>query len=412
MKRALLVLAAAVAVAVACDRPGDAAESGTVQLTFWNGFSGPDGKAMEEVVRRFNAENRDIQVRMQIIPWGTYYDKLTLALAFGGAPEVFILHAARVPEYASHEALEPMDPLLASSNLKRDDFVPKTWEAGAWQGRRYGLPLDCHPLGMYYNRRLLEEAGIENPPSTYAEFIDAAKRMTKDVDGDGRPEVWGFAYTDMHLVGSSFLFQHGGSMLDASMSRPTFDSPATRAAIESMKSLIRERVCPPPGGTDGWMGFMTGKVAMTFHGIWMIDSLAKQNKIDYAAAPVPFMGPVKSVWAGSHVMCLPSKLNSKTRAAAWKFVEYLSDQSLVWAKGGQVPVRRSVLNSPEFQALTVQSQFARQLDYVQFEPSAVISNQISSFADAAFEACVNGNAPVDQALANAQRRIATVIRRQ
>ena len=43
-----------------------------VVLDFWNGFTGPDGKTMEALARRFQAENPDVAVRMQIIPWGTY----------------------------------------------------------------------------------------------------------------------------------------------------------------------------------------------------------------------------------------------------------------------------------------------------------------------------------------------------
>src|SRR5688572_23404646 len=80
-------------------------EGGAVtEISFWNGFSGPDGAAMERIVKQFNASNPDVRVRMQIIPWATYYDKLTLGLAFGDPPDVFVLHANRVPEYAEHGA--------------------------------------------------------------------------------------------------------------------------------------------------------------------------------------------------------------------------------------------------------------------------------------------------------------------
>src|SRR5216684_2975026 len=70
-----------------------------IVLDFWNGFTGPDGKTMEKMVHRFQERNPDISVRTQIIPWGTYYDKLTLSLAYGGAPDLFVVHAARLPEF-------------------------------------------------------------------------------------------------------------------------------------------------------------------------------------------------------------------------------------------------------------------------------------------------------------------------
>ena len=99
-------------------------DSSVVQLNFWNGFSGPDGQQMEKIIRQFNDEHRGrIEVRMQIIPWGTYYDKVTLGLAFGGAPEVFVLHVNRFPEFASHNVLGRIDDLVKRDGPPESDFV-------------------------------------------------------------------------------------------------------------------------------------------------------------------------------------------------------------------------------------------------------------------------------------------------
>src|SRR5258708_18376831 len=75
--------------------PGRAgrATGGKIVIDFWNGFTGPDGKTMEQMVDRFRERNPDVGVRMEIIPWGTCYDKRTLSLAYGGAPDVFVVHA-------------------------------------------------------------------------------------------------------------------------------------------------------------------------------------------------------------------------------------------------------------------------------------------------------------------------------
>jgi len=86
---------------------------GRIVLDFWNGFTGPDGKTMEKMVHRFEERNPQIDVQMQIIPWGTYYDKLTLSLAYGGAPDLFVVHAARLPEFASFGTLRPLGDLYA-----------------------------------------------------------------------------------------------------------------------------------------------------------------------------------------------------------------------------------------------------------------------------------------------------------
>ncbi len=393
--------------------PTPEASGDITEISFWNGFSGPDGAAMEQIVRRFNKENPDIRVRMQIIPWSTYYDKLTLGLAFGDPPDVFVLHANRVPEYAEHGALTQLDSYVTSSGLSESDFVPKAWIAGLWDQKRYGLALDCHPLGMYYNLKLFEEAGIEKPPVTQEEFLVAAKKLTKDLDGDGQPDQWGFAITDTHLVGTSILYQFGGGLLTPDMKQSAMDSPETRAGVDYMLKLINDyKVCPPPGASDAWMGFQTGKIAMAPQGIWMIDSLEKQKDLRYAAAPFPLMGPKKAVWAGSHNLAIPAKISARRKDAAWKLIKFLSDNSLDWAKGGQVPVRTHVLESKEFQSLPVQSQFAKQLAYVQYEPFSLLINQMGTFGDAALEGALNGSEPPSEALAKAARRVNQVLARE
>ena len=162
-RRALLRTTVLAALAASLDagcasrrRRGNTA-GGIAEVRFWNGFTGPDGKAMEALVTRFQAENPDVRVRMQIIPWGTYYDKLTLSLAYGGAPDVFIVHAARLPEYASFGTLRPLDDFYAadaaSAALTEANFAPAPWRASFYDAKHLALPLDVHPVGLYYNTR-------------------------------------------------------------------------------------------------------------------------------------------------------------------------------------------------------------------------------------------------------------------
>lgn len=135
---------------------------GRIVLNFWNGFTGPDGKTMEAIVDKFQQDNPDVRVKMQIIPWGTYYDKVTLALAYGGAPDVFICHAARIPEFASFGKLRPLDDLYQTAQppLTQSQFAAAPWRATFYDGKHVALPLDVHPMGLYYNTKLFREAGI------------------------------------------------------------------------------------------------------------------------------------------------------------------------------------------------------------------------------------------------------------
>ncbi|HVL39796.1 MAG TPA: ABC transporter substrate-binding protein [Fimbriimonadaceae bacterium] len=407
MKGLRWLLAALAFLLIGCGRELEQ-DDGVVQIDFWNGFSGPDGAMMEKIVRRFNESHPQYRVKMQIIPWGQYYDKLTLGLAFGGAPEIFILHVNRFPEFASHNALSPLDGLM-----EPDDFVPRVWDTTFWEGRQYAIPLDCHPIGLYYNVDLFEKEGILAPPATLEEFLEAAKRLTKDTNGDGRIDQWGFSFTWLRSNSYTFFNQFGTSLLTDDLTRSALSQAGAAQAIQLMLDLIhRYRVAPPPEGQDAWMGFQTGKVAMALEGVYMMLGLEQQKGLRYAAAPVPQFGPKKAAWGGSHLMCLPRGLEGKRLEAAQAFMRYLSDHSLDWAKGGQVPVRLSLLESREFQSLRVQREFAKQLPYVVYEPPSVMFNQVAAFGDAAVEAAVNGLRPPKEALAEASRRIDDILMRQ
>jgi multiple sugar transport system substrate-binding protein len=290
-----------------------------IVLNFWNGFTGPDGRAMEEMVARFQEKNPDVTVRMQIIPWGTYYDKLTLSLAYGGAPDLFVMHAGRLPEFATFDTLQPLDKLYAAaqSSLKQSDFAPVPWRATFYKNHQYALPLDVHPIGLYYNTELFTKAGIVDeqgnakPPRTLNEFLDAARRMTKDTNKDGRTDQWGFVFTWQRTNWLTIAGQFGGSILSPDGKTSTLDAPQNLQALQLMHDLIyKYKIAPKPEGVDAWLAFRQGKVGMALEGIYMLASLEEQKGLPFAGAPIPQFGPQKAVWGGSHLMCQPKGISA------------------------------------------------------------------------------------------------------
>ena len=391
---------------------------GRTVIDFWNGFTGPDGKTMEAIVRQFQKANPDVLVRMQIIPWGTYYDKLTLSLAYGGAPEVFIMHAGRLPEFASFGVIRPLEDLFAASPLAEDDFAPVPWKATFYNGRQYAMPLDVHPIGLYYNTKLFKEAGIVDaqgnakPPETWEEFLDAARKLTKDTNGDGQPDQWGFVFTWQRTNAMTFMSQFGGAMVSPDGKRCRMNTPETLAAMRRMRELIYTyRVAPKPEGIDAWLAFRQGKAAMALEGIYMLASLEEQKGLQFAGAPAPQFGPRKAAWGGSHLLCQPAEISPEGAKAAWRLMKFISDQSLAWAKGGQVPSRLDALRSPKFAAMPVQAQFAKQLPYVQYEPLIPETNALFPFFDPAVEAVLLDLEKPEDALEDACRRITQVLER-
>jgi multiple sugar transport system substrate-binding protein len=416
--RSIILLCLVSLLLVSCSPGKHSGNVASAEIRFWNGFTGPDGATMEKIVQQFERET-GIRVKMQIIPWSTYYDKLLLSLAYGGAPDVFICHANRIAEFARYGVFRPLDDLIeADKGFNSSDFLPNIWKAGQYAGKQVGLPLDCHPQGLYYNLKLFREAGIVDaqgnpkPPETWEEFLDAARRLTKDKDRDGRPDQWGFAFTWLRTNWITFISQHGGSILSPDLKRAALaDPPAVRATQQMCDIITRYGVAPKPEGFDSWMGFRQGRVAMAIEGIYMLSSVEEQRGLEYAGAPVPSFGPRRAVWGGSHLLCMPKNLSPQRAQLVWRFMRYLSDHSLDWAEGGQIPVRRSLLNQPRFRQMRVQYAFAKQLPYVVFEPASHKSTEIMPFYDAAIEAALLGIKSPQDALNEAARRIQQVLDR-
>ncbi len=400
-----------------------------VQLRFWNGFTGRDGDTMTAMVKRFNAENEDIHITVQRMQWPTYYNKLFVAGQAQREPDIFISHAKTLPRFVRADFLRPIDDLISGQNgIDIDDIDENVWDAVEVNRKHVGLPIDVHPLGLYYNTDLFEEAGIVDdegkakPPTNLAEFVEALEKLKRDKDGDGRVDQWGFMFTlyPMHVIHSWMHQFGGGDYFDEDLTECFIDNPQNIKAMELVVDLVHEKKLiptPMPRDTAGWDGFKQGKVAMFLGGIFMLNDLKAvemhdpENQIKYAAAFTPTVGSEPAMWADSHVACISSTIDEGKVNAAWRFLKYISDNSLEWADGGQVPVRKSILATEEFKNMPIQYAFAQQLPYVKYYPKLPYSLEFErSFRNHTSSASIKAITP-KEALVKIQKEMNEVIER-
>lgn len=419
--RHLFLILIAVALAVAFWRytdPRPRTGDGQVVLRFWNGFTGPDGRQIIKLVRRFNEEHKDIKVLLQRIDWGTYYNKLYVAGLGGRAPDVFVVHAPLLPRFASAQLVAPLDPYVSGADgLPIADFDPAVWTAGQAGGTQYAVPLDVHPFGMYLNRTLFREAGLTGPdggiriPQTRDELLGAMRAITRDTDGDGTSDQWGYVLTTMRMIFQSVMAQYGGSLVSPDGRTCLINSPENRKAMQFFVDLIdKEKVCPRPEGFDSWVGFRQGKVGIVFEGVWMLSELERSD-LDWQGAPFPQIGPQPGVWASSHMLCISGSADPARQQAAWTFIRYLSDHSLDWATTGQIPVRRSLRNTDAFESMPVQRAFAERIGHVRFSPAVPYKLELDVELELAFEKVLRRTATPAEALTTAQANIEKIIAR-
>ncbi|VGO13087.1 hypothetical protein PDESU_01641 [Pontiella desulfatans] len=388
-------------------------EKGQVLIRFWNGFTGPDGRSIIKLAETFNKQNPDVKVLVQRMDWGTYYNKLFVAGLGGRAPEVFILHATMVPRFKEAGFLSPLetDPALA------DDIDERVWSSVFHDGRQWAVPLDILPMGMFCNRTLFREAGLTNQlgevliPTNRKEVLDAMRRLTKDTDGDGKTDQWGHVISWVRLNWQSIVAQMDGKLVSADGKTCTVDAPENVAAMQFFIDLVeKEKVCPKPEGFDSWVGFLQGKVGIVFEGIWMLPELQKSD-LDFQGAAFPTLGKHPGVWGDSHVMCLAAQIPAREKEAALRFMIFLSDNSLEWAKNGPIPVRKSIRATPEFQAMETQSAFAERIPDLEYSPMVPYKLELDAELDIAAERAIRRSVSPLEAFSQAGSNIQKVIER-
>jgi len=369
---------------------GKTYEGPKVELAFWNGFTGGDGPFMRELVEQFSSENKNIDVKMNSVEWENYYTTVPSAVRSGKGPDVGIMHSDQLGTNAARGVIIPLDDVAGALGLKESDFASLIWQAGIYNGNRYGIPLDSHPLGLYYNKALMEEAGLDpnKPPQTRDEYESALSEMkAAGIQGSWTSP---FPFTGV-LMWESLLWQFGGDLYNSDVTKATFNSDAGVEALTWLVDLVKDGHSPKDVAQDAeYVAFQNGKNAFHWNGIWNINSFKEIKDLDWGVAPVPQIGDEKAVWSGSHnfVIMNQQPLDDNKVQASKVFINWISQRSIDWAKAGQVPARNSVRESQEFQSLQEQSELAKQIEYVHFVPPepGIADVQLGSFDQAVNEA--------------------------
>ena len=401
------------------------AGSGDIQLIYWNGLTGSDGATMVQMVEAFTEQNPDVSVRIEMMPWDIYFDKLLASLVSGNPPDIFLLHEFEIPQFASQGVLMPSGDFFTEQGgpIPTEDISPEILDIIEYQGEKYGVPLDRHGWGLWYNKDLFEAAGLdpESCPANAEEFITYARKLTVDANGntaespDFDPEnvvQWGTQVAWFKPTFLSTLWQFGGDWTDGN-GNATINSDAGMQAAQFWYDLIyEEHVAPQPAGFDGWQSFAADQLAMTPEGSWMLN-FNNDNEVNWGICPLPQWGDQPAAWTSSHVMYTPVSLEGEKLDAAKRLISYLSDQGLVWATSGQPPARIS-----EIEAMTAEEFPSAKLlgeSFQEFGRYDTAHECVQEIIDQAYspelDAIFNNVKSVEEGLNDANARIQDILER-
>ena len=392
--------------------PASTAYTGpNVTLTFWNGFTGGDGPVMKALVDKFNAANPNIKVTMNVYEWADYYQKVPAAVSTGNGPDLGIMHVDNVATNAARGVVLPLDDLAASLQLKEEDFSPPVWQAGVYNGKRYAIPLDVHPQGMFYNKKVLTSAGLdpEKPPTNGEEYMAALDALkSKGIQGHWATP---FPFTGTHQF-ESLTWQFGGQLFDEKATKPLFAEEPGVKALTWLSDLVKNGYSPKNVAQDAdVIALQNGKAAFNWNGIWTINTFKGVKGLDWGVSALPQIGTQPAAWAGSHnFVQFKQKTADQNKLQAGKvFINFISQQSLEWAKGGQVPARKEIREGAEFKALAEQAAIGSQIDNLHFPPSVPgIADAMATIDVAVNEAVLQRKEP-GKALADAAAKAGQVL---
>ena len=341
-----------------------------VTLSYWNPLTGADGVVMRELVELFNAEHEGmIEVTETYTAEVDYYTNLNLLVPMGRGPDVAIMHSYLVQSYANTGIIVPIDAYIEASgvDIQTTDYVEDVLNSLYFEDALYGIPLDVHVCGVYYNKTLLEAYDLE-VPTNRTELL-AAAHTVQDGEALKGNVVWGLPVSSVwpsEWLFTTALYQNGGDEIDGN-GDPAYDSPAGRAALRAVADLIHvEHLSPLNLSVDqDLFYFQTGQALFHIQGSWMLNAMIESG-INFGVLPLSMMftndtGEAASdIHARSHTFVLPMQTKTVTQAkkfAIMTFVKWLGDHSYLWAAAGQIPASNIARATSEYQALPYHAGF-------------------------------------------------------
>jgi multiple sugar transport system substrate-binding protein len=386
-----------------------------ITYQFWG--SPQEVEVWNAVARSFEAEHPGIKVKVEASDWDSYWEKLKVKMAGGTPPDVFAMDAPLYRDWQSRGVLLNLKPFLDKEPKLLDGVFPITLKAYETPEGYYGLPRDFQTIVLYYNKDMFDAAGVAYPNEnwTWNDLRSTAAKLTKDKNGDGTIDQWGFwdeGY-DMEPLWGALVWSFGGQVVDPAAGKTLISSPEATVAFQLLADMwLKDKSMPTEEqlkqfGTDG---FFADVAAMGVSGHWVVPDYAPVSfKWDIAPLPKGPAGRVTSVNSAGFVIAKASRHPDE----AWEFVKYAfgeKGQAELARIGLAIPVREAIAKSPAFLDQKVKidhSIYVKALDYARPKPvfrgyeewSSAVGDAIHmiwtgemDLSDALAEAVANGDA--------------------
>lgn len=401
----------AVTLALAMTTALASAETLRVTVAEYSSLTGP---YFEDAAAAFEAANPGTDVQIEVVPWDVLLQKLTTDISAGTNADLSIIGTRWLVDFVDEGIAAPLDDYMD------DDFRARFFDVflspSVMGGQTYGLPVAASARAMYYNRDLLDEAGIDAPPDTWDELGQAGLAISALGEN-----TFGFGMqgkeieTDVYFYYA--LWAYGGALVEED-GTSGLDTPAAYQAARMYKSLIDDGITQP-GVTaynreDVQNLFKQGAVGMMITAPFLANQIADEAPdLDYGVAAIP-AGPEGDRGTYGVTDSIIMFENSRHKDTAWAFLDLVF--STQWRERftegeGFLPVNPEVAAMPAFADNAVLSEFTALLPQARFAPVIPGWEEIAAITSDALQTIYLGNGEIEETLNAAAAEINAILGR-
>lgn len=307
-------------------------------MAWYNNETEP--KETQKSLDKFNESQDKITVKLVSVPYADYVTKLNTMASSNSLPDTAMMMESQVIKWAVN------DKLLDISNMYSGNEAPLDSLAFKYNGKAVAYSAANEVLLLYYNKDIFDKAGLPYPPAsadkawTWQEFVDVAKKLTKDKNGK-TPSDAGFDTQNIVTYGANFntiswmwpvlALSNGGGLVSQDGKELLLGKPETIEAAQAIADLnLKEHVAPTPATLATFptldVTLLSGKVAMATSGQWEIGVSLKNSLKDglhYGVGVLPKMKTPVTLNTGGPNVIFSSTKNAE---AAKTFMKWYTNE--------------------------------------------------------------------------------------
>ena len=406
--RIIAVLATILAIGLAAPA---SAQGVTLDFPSWQAEEPGFAEWWKGLIGEYEGRHPGVKVKLYSIPFANYVNQLTVRFAGQNPPDIVHLPSRNFASFASQQWLEPIDDLLKASD------IGSTWSKMqtemSWNGKTYGVLLLPYGNLLYYNEKLLQDAGAK-VPTTPAEWLDAIARTTNREKGQFGLVTTTAEHPNMFIDAATWVLGEKQDWLKGS--KYNFTDPGVVAAMDQFRKSL---TYAPPGtnSASARQLFIDGKAAFLRDGPWVWATLQKakpETRLLLKMTQLPF--PVITGGA-SNSLHLPARLEAQKKKLVWEFIALAASPAwqekyvqLTGSPAGRMGVigPEQAKKNPHLSAITLAAEKAENL----FPMQPALRENYNEFATLFSRAVVrmqSSSQPTDAILANLQKELTAAI---